>query len=137
VRVVRTPGIVRRGGALLVPHSGPRAPFVTILGDRIRATGMRVVASTGWETYDLRLVGSLTLHGDVVTSAYPEHHVQVRVRRRVRVSGLALTLAGLGFAAVVGPEAVLTVGALAAVDAGRGVWRTGPLVRRVVTGSTR
>ena len=34
-----------------------------------------------------------------------------RVRRRVRVSGLALTVAGLGFAAVVGPEAVFTVGA--------------------------
>jgi hypothetical protein len=85
----------------------------------------------------VRLIGSAIVRGDLVTSAYPEGYVQLRIRRRPRGWGVTFVLAGLAFAAAIDPLAALSFGGLAAAETGRGWWRTGPLVRRVVQEAIR
>jgi glycosyltransferase involved in cell wall biosynthesis len=121
-----------RGGVLLLPLDRPRAQFASDIVDALRRAGLRVVPASGWEDHDARVLGSALVRGDVVTSGHPEACVQVRVRRRLRLwpAGGALLVAALVLPLRAHLEAVLA--ALIAADLGRGVWRTGASVRRVV-----
>ncbi len=122
------------GGVLLLPADRPRAQLAAALVTHLRRAGLRVIPATGWEDYDARILGSLLIVGDLVTSAHPEGSVQLKVRRRPRLvflGGLLAVVAGAGAVAPL-PAAVLAL--VGAVEVARGWWRTGPLVRRVVGG---
>jgi glycosyltransferase involved in cell wall biosynthesis len=128
------PGPVRdvAKGVLLLPADRPRADLAAGIVADLRRAGLRVLPATGWEDRDARLIGSSLVFGDLVTSAYPEGAVQVAVRRRLRWRRLvpaALLIAAVGAAA---PLVAAPLAALAVVQLGRGWWRTGPLVRRVL-----
>jgi GT2 family glycosyltransferase len=122
-----------RGGVAL-PSDDPREVVVDRIAAALRRAGVRVVPSSGWEPYDARLVGSALVLGELVTSAFPEGLVQVRVRRRPRwANALAVVAAGVVVALAGTPE-LLVVVCLAALDVARGFWRTGHVVRRALRG---
>jgi hypothetical protein len=125
-------GVSRKGRVLVVAHTGPRTELVEAIAAHVRRAGVRVMTSNGWDSYDVRLIGSALVRGDLVTSAYPEGYVQVRIRRRPRGWGVTFVVAGLAFAAAIDPLAAFSFCCLAGAETGRGWWRTGSLVRRVV-----
>jgi hypothetical protein len=117
---------------LLLPGTTSRVELVAAIVNSLRLSGLRIVTATGWEDYDARILGSVSLRGDLITSAHPVGCVQLRVRRRPRWLVLGAVAAVLALIAVVSPW--VTVGLLGAViiDALVGVWRTGGRVRRVI-----
>jgi hypothetical protein len=115
---------------LLFEADRPRADLVASIIGHLRVAGARVELATGWDDYDARLLASRLVVGDLVTSSHPIGYVQIAVRRRIlhrRCLGLASLILML---AVVDTSAAFGVGAIGAVDALLGVWRTGPSVRR-------
>jgi O-antigen biosynthesis protein len=120
-------------GVLLLPQHGPRAEVTRAVVAALRRGGVRVLASTGWEDHDARLVGSSLVLGDLVTSAHPEGWVQVRLRVRPRsprlVAGLGLAIA---VAAIGLPGPALALTALLGFEVVRGVLRVGPRARRTI-----
>jgi len=98
---------------------------------------VRAIASTGWDAFDVRVIGSTIVGGELTTSAYPEGYVQVRIRRRPRAWGTTVVIAGLAFTSAIDPLAVFVFGSAAAAEITRGWWRTGPVVRRAVREATR
>ena len=77
----------RDGRILVVPHSGPRPELVAAVAAHIRRSGVPSIASTGWDAFDVRVIGSTIVGGELTTSVYPEGYVQVRIRRRPRAWG--------------------------------------------------
>jgi hypothetical protein len=120
-----------------VPHTGPRPELVAAVAAHIRRSGVRAIASTGWDAFDVRVIGSTIVGGELTTSAYPEGYVQVRIRRRPRAWGTTVVIAGLAFTSAIDPLAVFVFGSAAAAEITRGWWRTGPVVRRAVREATR
>jgi glycosyltransferase involved in cell wall biosynthesis len=118
-------------GVMLVPHEGPRAELAAGVIAEVHRAGIRVLPASGWEDHDGRLLGSMLVAGDLVTSAYPEGFVQVRVKRRPRLVPL-LFAAAAGTAWAVSPLIALGVGIAVAADVARGIWRTGPVIRRTL-----
>jgi glycosyltransferase involved in cell wall biosynthesis len=119
-------------GALLLPETRPRAEIAAALVADLRQAGFRAIPANGWEDYDVRLLGSTLVVGDLVTSSHPIGSVQLKVRRRLRrftLCSVAIAIILIGMVNVV-PAALLTVAA--GIDVARGAWRTGPGVRRVV-----
>jgi len=96
-----------------------------------------VLAPTGWEERDAGLVGSLLVEADLVTSGHLGALVQVRVRRRLRPALAAGVLLVAGLAWIVQPPLAALVLATALVETARGVWRTGPAVRRAIARAAR
>ena len=126
------PATVLTRGVVLLPDRGDRSGLAAKIVLQLRRHGMRVLPASGWEDYDARVVGSLLLYGELVTSAYPAGSVQIRVRRRFR-RGPALAIAVgvclLSLANIwVGAVAV----AAALVGLVVGFRRTGATVRRIV-----
>ena len=130
-------GTFRDGNVLVVPHSGPRPELVGAIAAHIRRSGVRAMASTGWDSFDVRVIGSTIVSGELLTSAYPEGCVQVRIRRRARGWGATVVVAGLAFTSAIDPLAVLIFGSAAVAEITRGFWRTGPVVRHAVREATR
>ena len=130
-------GTFREGLVLVVPHSGPRPELVGAIAAHIRRSGVRAMASTGWDSFDVRVIGSTIVSGELLTSAYPEGWVQVRIRRRARGWGATVVVAGLAFTSAIDPLAVLIFGTAAVAEVTRGFWRTGPVVRQAVREATR
>lgn len=119
-------------GVLLLPSDRPRADLAAAVVAELRRAGLRVIPASGWEDYDARLIGGAFMTADLVTSNHPEGAVQLRVRRRMRwgrLTILAFAATALG-AVATGLVAVMLVAA--AVDAVRGLWKTGGVVRNVV-----
>ena len=131
------------GGVLLFADEGDRAGLAAQIVGVLRRHGYRVLAASGWEDYDARVVGSLLVHGELVTSAHPIGSVQMRVRRRFR-RGPALVVAAavclLSLASIwVGAVAVVAAGAtVARASAHRrgGAARRDRRVRDVMTSAT-
>jgi hypothetical protein len=121
------------GGVLLLPDGGDRTALASQVVGELRRHGLRVLPASGWEDYDARVLGSLLVEGELVTSAHPIGSVQLKVRRRFR-RGPALAVAAsvclLSFASI---WAGLVGVAAAVVVVGVGVRRTGASVRRIVT----
>ncbi len=65
-------------------HDRPRENLVGMVLDHLRSTGVRTLSPSGWEAYDARLIGSLLVIGELLTSSAPVGWVQVRVRTRPR-----------------------------------------------------
>jgi glycosyltransferase involved in cell wall biosynthesis len=122
----------RVGSAVVVPHSGPRDGLVAGITAIVRRAGVRVVPSSGWDPFDARLVGSSVVWGHLVTGAFPEGSVQIRVRRRPRWGALGVAVVTVGVAAIAEPWAGATLAGLLLAEVVRGWWRTGPLVRRAL-----
>lgn len=135
----RLPGPARRigRGVLLLPATVPRPQLAAAVVLTVRRAGLRVAPATGWEAYDAKMTGSALVTGELVTSAHPEGSVQIRVRRRVRRAGVLTSLVATGVLLGLAPPLAAVVAAIAVVEVGRGLWRTGPLVVRVVEEAAR
>jgi hypothetical protein len=129
----KLPGPVTRlrGGVLLLPESRPRAEVACALLNALRGVGLRVSAPSGWENFDARVFGSTLVMGELITSSHPPGCVQIRVRRRPRMT-VAVICAAACAMAMVEPIAAAVIGASALAEASRGVWRTGRLVRKTI-----
>jgi glycosyltransferase involved in cell wall biosynthesis len=128
------PGPVQRlpHGVLLVPEERPRAQLAADLVGDLRRAGFAVAVPSGWEDHDATLVGSWLVLGELVTSSHPVGCVQIRVRRRLRGRGAAGACGGLVLAGLLSPWLLAAAVVGVAADLGRGIWRTGHLVRFVV-----
>lgn len=131
----RLPGPARRapGGVLVFPADLARAELAASVIAHLRRGGLRVVLGGPWEDHDARLIGSTLVLGRLVTSDHPAGSTQLLVRRRLRLGpavalGALAVLAAAGRVAGLGPALLV----IAIAEGGRGLWRTGGLVRRVV-----
>lgn len=127
-----TPVIEVAPGVLLMPADRPRADLAATIVAHLRRAGLRVIPTTGWEDYDARIIGSALVTGDLVTSAYPQGSVQLRVSRRLRLWPALGFAVLIGIAAFVAPPAAAVLVFAAVGELMRGLWRTGKLVSRVV-----
>jgi glycosyltransferase involved in cell wall biosynthesis/PAS domain-containing protein len=118
-------------GVVLLPEDRPRQELAAILVDVLRDTGLRVILPSGWEDHDAGLVGSALVRAELVTSSHPPGCVQIRVRRRLRTVRAAIHSA-LTAAALTRPALAGLLLLVGAIDVGRGVWRTGPVVRQAI-----
>ena len=80
------------GGVVLMREDRPRGELVEDILALLRQAGAKVVPPTGWEAYDARLLPSVLLAGDLVTSSHPVGWVQVRLSPTLR-TGRALLVA--------------------------------------------
>ena len=128
------PGPVRkmRGGVLLFPHDRSRAELAEAVVGCLRQAGLRVATGQGWEEYDARVLGSALIAGDVVTSAHPVGHVQLRIRPRLRWRSAAALLLLAAVAASLSAVAGGLLMAAGAIEVARGLWRVGAGARRAV-----
>jgi hypothetical protein len=124
------------GGVVLFADEGDRAGLAAQIVGVLRRHGYRVLPASGWEDYDARVVGSLLVHGELVTSAHPIGSVQMRVRRRFRRGPALVVAVGVCLLSL----ASVWVGAVAVVGAGAsvalGLRRTGAGVRRIVVAAS-
>jgi glycosyltransferase involved in cell wall biosynthesis len=120
------------GGVLLLPADRPRPELAGAIVNELRRRKVRVLPPTEWEAHDAAFVASTLVAGELVTSSHPEGWVQLRVRRRVRTFPALLYVLAAVVAFLVMPLASAAVAAVAACEVGRGVWRCGPRVRRIV-----
>jgi len=126
-------GIQRSGrGVLMMPEDRSRADLAGALIAHLRRAGTRVIPACGWEDYDARVVGSSFLYGDLITSSHPIGCVQLRVRRRVRRILTPVAAFAMVALLVISPPAGAIVVIAGFLEIGRGMWHTGPRIRRVV-----
>src|SRR5207248_7647305 len=94
------PGPITRvsRSVLVMPADCPRAELAAHVVACLRRAGMRVLPAIGWEDHDGRVVGSLLLAGDLVTSATPEGWVQLRMRVRLRPMRALVAAVAVGLA---------------------------------------
>jgi hypothetical protein len=126
------PATSERGGVLLVPADRPRPELAAAIVNELRRSHVRVLPPTEWEDHDAAFVASTLMLGELVTSGHPEGCVQLRVRRRLRALPAILYAVTAAMAALLTPLAGAAVLAVALEEVGRGAWRCGPRVRRVV-----
>lgn len=133
------PGPVKRlpGGVLLVPEDRPRAQFAADLVGDLRRAGFAVAVPSGWEDHDATLVGSWLVLGELVTSSHPVGYVQLRVRKRLRLSRTAAAFLGVAVVALAAPILGAVCAAVVLTDLVRGWHRTGGPVRLVVKESSQ
>ena len=117
----------------MLPEKRPRTELAENVVQLFRKVGMRVVPPTGWEPYDALVLASLLIGAEVITSAHPPGWLQLKIRRYVRwkmalVAGVAIVVATL-----MDPRLALALAIVTLVNAGWGIWRTGPGLRRVLT----
>lgn len=120
-------------GTLIYPATASRAEFAGAVVGALRRLGFRVSPVTGWEDHDGVIPASMLIEGVIVTSAFPEGCMQLRIRRRVRWLRLG-AWAALA-ACVAGAAPALTVVALLAAlaDSSFGFTRCGRRLRRRLT----
>lgn len=119
-------------GVLLVPETSPRSDLAEALVSNMRRAGFAVRVPSGWENHDATLIGSRFLVGQLLTSSHPVGCVQMRVRRRLRTTRLAVALLSALLAGMLSAALSVVAVALIGADLLRGVRRTGAGVRRVV-----
>lgn len=120
---------------LILPAQGPRADLVAGVVADLRRSGLRVLPATGWEDHDARILASSVIAGELVTSAYPEGCVQLRIRRRFRRWAAVVAVAAVGLS-LYEPALAAAFGVALAAEGARGWWRTGPGLRRVLREAT-
>ena len=115
----------------------PREQFVEALASHLRRAGVRMASATGWEDYDLSVLGSSTVEGVLTTSAFPEGCIQLRIRRKIRLRSLAAMAALAALGAWWLPGFSAAVVAVMAVEIARGWFRIPAIIRRVAEEPTR
>lgn len=121
-----------KGGGLLLGSDCPRAEVVAHMVAVLQRAGFRVVRGIGWEDYDARVVGSTFLVGEVISSSYPVGYVQLRVRRRLRRTSIAVLTLGALVVSMLQLHLALGLALIGTGELARGLWRTGPGLRRIV-----
>jgi glycosyltransferase involved in cell wall biosynthesis/exo-beta-1,3-glucanase (GH17 family) len=119
-RVIRAPQLIGpaqalSGGVVLIPEDRPREKLVDDILLLLRQAGVTVVPPTGWEPYDARLLMTVLVAGELITSSHPVGWVQVRIVSRLRmgaVVGLACAAALLGLIAPAATVGLLLIGML-------------------------
>jgi hypothetical protein len=132
VATIAGPATLCKGGVVLLPDLGDRAGLAAQIVSELRRHGLRVLPTGGWEDYDARVVGSLLLYGELVTSAHPIGSVQIKVRRRFRRGPAIVVAAGVCVLALVNVWAGAIAAAFAVAAFAVGLRRTGATVRRIV-----
>jgi len=122
-------------GVFLMQEKRPRPELAENVVQLLRKAGMRVVPPTGWEAYDALVLASLLIGAEVITSAHPPGWLQLKVRRYVRWKMALVAGGAIIVAALMDPRLALALGVVTLVNAGWGIWRTGPGLRRVLSGS--
>jgi glycosyltransferase involved in cell wall biosynthesis len=125
------------GNLFIFASDRPREEFVEALAGHLRRTGIRLASATGWEDYDISVLGSSTVQGTLTTSAFPEGCIQLVIRRRLRLRTLATIVVVAAAGAWWLPEFAAAVGALALTDIARGWLRIPAAVRKVAGGTAR
>ncbi len=120
------------GGVLLLPESAPRADIAAAVVADLRRSGLRVIAANGWEDYDVRILASTLVLGDVVTSSHPIGSIQLRVRRRPRWTAVSLLAAAVAVTFALSPAFAVGLVGFGLVEWVRGLRRAGSFVREVV-----
>ncbi|HEX4862601.1 MAG TPA: glycosyltransferase [Acidimicrobiales bacterium] len=122
------------GGTLVFPADGMRDRFVATLIGRADLGNGRLRAAGGWADHDASLKGSVLVSGKLISSDHPVGWVQLRVRRSVRRPPLAALVLGAAILAAIQPPAAVALCVLGFIDAARGYWRSGALIRRLTKG---
>src|SRR5438132_1674504 len=123
------------GRVSVLAHDRPRAEIAAGIVAALRRVHVRLLPATGWEDHDGEVIASSLVRGKLVTSAHPVGCVQVRVRRRFLRFRLAVTALAAMMLTVVAPAAGLAVAGVACLEVTRGVWRSGPMIHRVIAAS--
>ena len=131
------PALVRgvSNGVSVLAHDRPRAEIAAGIVDALRRERLRVLPATGWEDHDGEVIASSLVRGKLVTSAHPVGCVQIRVRRRFLRFRLAVTALAAMMLTVLSPPVGFAVAAVACLELTRGVWRSGPMIHRVIAAS--
>jgi O-antigen biosynthesis protein len=132
------PGPVTRAKArvLLLPADRPRPEVAADIVTVLRRAGLRMDTPTGWEDHDGLIRASNLVRGELVTSAYPEGVIQVRVGRHVRWGLLAVSAAVAVTTGMFSVALGILLGAVCALDGAVGLWRLGPRARRSILAAT-
>jgi glycosyltransferase involved in cell wall biosynthesis len=131
------PDLVRRAsdGVSVLANDRPRAETAAGIVDALRRARLRVLPATGWEDHDGEVIASSLVLGELVTSGHPVGYVQVRVRRRLRPVRFAAAVVVSVTLTFVTPAAGLVVAGIACLELARGMWRSGPMIHRVIAAS--
>jgi glycosyltransferase involved in cell wall biosynthesis len=115
----RPPHPSRRIGraTVIVPEDRPRVNLISALLHELASSRMRASAATGWDAYDIRILGSFLLTARLVSSSHPPGWVQVKLTTRVRWWLAAPLVAACLVLALIQPIAALTMLTLAALEA--------------------
>jgi glycosyltransferase involved in cell wall biosynthesis len=116
-------------GIFLLPDKRPRQEVAENAVQLLRKAGMRVVPPSGWEPYDALVLASLLIGAQVVTSAHPPGWLQLRIRRYLRWKTAVVAAGAIAVAALMDPRLALLLAIVTLVNAGWGIWRTGPGLR--------
>jgi hypothetical protein len=141
-RVIRAPRLIGPaqalpGGVVLIPEDRPRGDLVDDILLLLRQAGATVIPPTGWEAYDARLLVSVLVAGDLITSSHPVGWVQVRIRPHLR-AGPTLLLSGVAaLLGIIAPAAAVGVLLLGMTDLVVGAIRLGRLRSRIRVGASR
>jgi O-antigen biosynthesis protein len=119
-------------GVFLMPEKRPRPELAENVVQLLRKVGMRVVPPTGWEPYDALVLASLLIGAEVITSSHPPGWLQLRIRRYVRWKMALVAVGAIIVAAVMDPRLALALGIVTLINAGWGIWRTGPGLRHAL-----
>jgi GT2 family glycosyltransferase len=125
-----TPLETRRDGVVVLPADRDRVELVTAIVDRLRRSGLRVAAPTGWEDHDGAFAASWLVGAEVVTGAFPPYYLQVRLRRRPRIARVLAVAVVAALATVVLPALGAVIAVLGLAEAARGWLRSARIVRR-------
>ncbi len=121
---------VSRGVLVLTSH-GARLDTAKAVLDTLRRAGLPVRPSSEWDAHDGEVLGSLAISGRVVTMEWAPASIQMRVRRRLRLPAVYL-LAATAWVAYARPAWVAAPLLITMAEGVRGMWRTGPALRRAV-----
>jgi hypothetical protein len=124
-----------RGGVVLIREDRPRGELVEHILALLRQAGAKVVPPTGWEAYDARLLPSLLLAGDLITSSHPVGWVQVRLSPALRTGRALLVAVSVAVLTVVALPAAVGLLLLGALDLGVGAARLHWLRSRIRAGA--
>jgi hypothetical protein len=124
--------VAEHAGVVVLPEDRPREATAAAIVAVLRSRGVRVDVMSGWADHDARLIGSSLVLGKLLTSRHPVGCVQVRIDRRPRVRWLLIYFAATLVALLLAPWVAAAVLATALTEVLRGLWRTGPAVRRML-----
>jgi hypothetical protein len=123
-----------RRGVVVVPEDRPRAELAAELVSEMRRRRLRSITPSGWEDYDIRLLLSPFVYGDLQSSSHPAGFVQIKIRAGLRSRSVAIAVALGATATLISPElaALVVVPTLLAII--RGGVRARLLLPRVLGG---
>jgi O-antigen biosynthesis protein len=124
------------GGVILIPEDRRRGDLVDDILVLLRQAGANVVPPTGWEAYDARLLASVLVAGDLITSSHPTGWVQVRIRPRLRIGPALLLVSAAAVLALVAPAATVVLLVLGMADWVIGASRIRRLRARIRVGAS-